>query len=82
MPLQVSDPICSVVPEMETAIASGLNPVCHITYSRDAWVKLLHPPSEYGFDEAKLLCQESPNTWIAWVPDHGEVILDRSHFYC
>jgi hypothetical protein len=29
-----------------------------------------------------LLCQESPDTWVAWVPDHGEVVLDRSQFYC
>ena len=63
-------------------IASSWNPVCHITYNRDAWVKLLQPPSDYAFDEAKLLCQESLETWVAWVPDHGEVVLDRSHFYC
>lgn len=69
-------------PALEKAIASGWNPVCHITYNRDAWVKLLQSPGEYGFDEAKLLCQESPHTWVAWVPDYGEVMLDRSDFYC
>jgi hypothetical protein len=68
--------------ELELAIASGWSPVCRITYNRDAWVKLLQPLSEYGFDEAKLLCQEDSDTWIAWVPDHGEVILHRSAFYC
>jgi hypothetical protein len=67
---------------LKKAIASGWNPVCHITYNRDAWVKLLQPPSDYGCDEAKLLCLESPDTWVAWVPNHGEVRLDRSTFYC
>jgi hypothetical protein len=67
---------------LERAIASGWNPVCHITYNRDTWVKLLQLPSEYAFDQAKLLCPVSDDTWIAWVPDHGSVTLDRSHFYC
>ena len=58
------------------------NSVCHITYSRDSWVKLIELPSEYSADEALLLCQESPDVWVAWVPDHGEVRLDRSNFYC
>ncbi|MBW4652186.1 MAG: hypothetical protein KME20_03905 [Kaiparowitsia implicata GSE-PSE-MK54-09C] len=68
--------------ELERAIASGWKPVCHITYTRDAWVKLLQPPSEYSDDEAKLLCQEASDNWVAWVPNHGEVILNQSHFYC
>ena len=58
------------------------NPVCHMTYKRDEWVKLLEMPSESSFDEALLLCQESPETWVAWIPDHGEIVLHRSHFYC
>jgi hypothetical protein len=82
MILQTTHPVCLPAPALESAISSGWNPVCHITYTRDTWVKLLHLPSEYAFDEAKLLCQESPDTWVAWVPDHGEVVLDRSHFYC
>lgn len=57
-------------------------PLCLITYNRDAWVKLLQLPSEYSADEAKLLCQDSDETWVAWVPDHGEVVLHRSNFYC
>jgi hypothetical protein len=82
MSLQTTDSVCLPTPALERAIASGWNPVCHITYNCNTWVKLLQPPSDYGFDEAKLLCQEYPNTWVAWVPDHGEVMLDRSHFYC
>lgn len=61
---------------------SGWNLVCHITYTRDTWVKLLQTPGIYAADEAKLLCQASESAWVAWVPDHGEVVLDRSHFYC
>ncbi|NET09568.1 MAG: hypothetical protein F6K09_16575 [Merismopedia sp. SIO2A8] len=69
-------------PTQDTATIPQWYPVCHITYNRDSWVKLLEPLSEYSFDEAKLLCQDAPNTWIAWVPDYGEAILDRSQFYC
>ncbi|NCJ08328.1 hypothetical protein GS597_17810 [Synechococcales cyanobacterium C] len=73
--------------QCETAIApdsqiSGWDAVCHITYTRDTWVKLLRAPSEYAAAEAKLLCQESPNTWVVWVPGYGEIVLDRSYFYC
>ena len=67
---------------LDAAIAAGWNPVCHITYTRDAWVKLLQLPSEYALDEAKLLCQDSPETWVAWVPNYGEVVMHRSNFYC
>lgn len=66
----------------EKKLESAWYPVCHITYNRDAWVKLLQPPSEYSFDEALLLCQESPSAWVAWIPDYGEIVLDRGDFYC
>jgi hypothetical protein len=56
-------------------------PVCQITYNRDAWVKLNGVPSDYSFDEALLLCQQDSTQWLAWVPDHGEVVLNRSDFY-
>lgn len=82
MSLQTIDWVAQSATALKSAIASSPNPVCHITYTRDTWVKLLPTLGEYAFDEAKLLCQESPNTWVAWVPDLGEVILDRSHFYC
>ncbi|MBJ7899872.1 MAG: hypothetical protein GC158_08120 [Cyanobacteria bacterium RI_101] len=57
-------------------------PVCHITYTRDTWVNLFAPLTSYASSEAKLLCQASPNTWVVWVPDHGQAILERSEFYC
>lgn len=76
------DRIRPLVSEALNLTTLNQNSVCHITYSRDSWVKLIELPSEYSADEALLLCQESPDTWVAWVPDHGEVRLDRSNFYC
>lgn len=67
-------------PHSETT-RSDWRPTCRITYTRDTWVKLTQLPSEFAAEDAKLLCQASPDTWIAWVPDHGEAFLDRSHFY-
>ncbi|MFZ9736600.1 MAG: hypothetical protein ACO3EZ_01155 [Prochlorotrichaceae cyanobacterium] len=55
-------------------------PVCQITYNRDSWVRLNNLLHEYSFDEALLLC-ESDAGWLAWVPDHGEVLLHRDDFY-
>jgi hypothetical protein len=66
---------------LQKAIALGWRPVCHITYNRDAWVKLINPPSQFSDNEALLLCQESPDTWVAWVPDYGEAVLNRIDFY-
>lgn len=45
------------------------------------WVKLLQLPHPFSFDEALLLCQQSENEWVAWVPDCGEVVLE-SHQFC
>lgn len=44
------------------------------------WVKLLQPPSAYSSDEALLLCQTAANQWLAWVPDHGEIVLEPEQF--
>jgi hypothetical protein len=82
MLLQATYPTCSLMSETQDTTTLTWNPVCHITYNRDSWVKLLELPSEYSADEALLLCQESLDTWVAWVPDCGEVLLDRSNFYC
>lgn len=75
-------PVYSSVSKLENAISPSWNSVCHFTYNSGDWVKLFQSPNEYGFDEAKLLCQKSSDTWVAWVPDHGEVVLDKSDFYC
>lgn len=46
----------------------------------DLWVKLRDLPSEYSYDRALLICQLDTEHWIAWVPDHGEIWLDRQAF--
>lgn len=45
------------------------------------WVKLAILPNSYSHDEALLLCRQSEDEWLAWIPDHGEVILHVSEFY-
>jgi hypothetical protein len=63
-------------------VVRNWNPVCHITYSRDSWVKLNQPPSDYSQEEALLLCEKSDGVWVSWIPGHGEIVLDKSEFYC
>ncbi len=82
MLLLSTDPISPLGSETEGLTVSTWNPVCHITYTRDSWVKLIERPSPYSADEALLICQESIDTWVAWVPDLGEVRLNRSNLYC
>ncbi|MDZ8027110.1 MAG: hypothetical protein RMY36_022755 [Nostoc sp. SerVER01] len=43
-----------------------------------SWVKLLELPNPLSFDEALLLCPVSKDEWLAWIPDHGEAILNIS----
>lgn len=45
------------------------------------WVHLLELPSPFSYDEALLLCQCSEDEWIAWIPDHGEAVLNVRQFY-
>jgi hypothetical protein len=78
MPHLLDYPSCQI--KSDLAIAPAWNSVCHIAYTRDTWVKLFQQPSDYSADEALLLCQESLDTWVAWVPGHGEILLDRSNF--
>ena len=88
MSLRSNYPSCLIQPELEQAhccadtarVAPAQNLVCHIVYNRDTWVKLFQVPSEYCADEALLLCQESFDTWVAWIPGYGETLLDRSNF--
>lgn len=44
------------------------------------WVKLRYLPNPYSYDEALLLCRICESTWTAWIPDHGECILNRDQF--
>lgn len=57
-------------------------PTCQLNYTRDTWVKLRQTPNPYAADEAKLLCQGDGHAWVVWVPNHGELVLDRSEFWC
>lgn len=44
------------------------------------WVQLRDRCSEYSYDRALLMCEALNDAWIAWVPDHGEVTLERHQF--
>ncbi|XGW00279.1 MAG: hypothetical protein ACAF41_15250 [Leptolyngbya sp. BL-A-14] len=44
------------------------------------WVKLHSLPTTYCSDEALLLCQQSERQWLVWIPDYGEILLDRGQF--
>ncbi|KYC43349.1 hypothetical protein WA1_11785 [Scytonema hofmannii PCC 7110] len=56
--------------------------ILYPSYSLQAnnWVKLIELPSPYSFDEALLLCQVSQDEWLAWIPDHGEAVLNNRQF--
>jgi hypothetical protein len=83
MVFQASHSINLAASNSENGTGSGWQLTCLINYTRDTWVKLLELPSEYASDEGLLLCEgESPNAWLLWVPNHGEITLDRSYFYC
>lgn len=68
--------------EIQESISTYWNPVCHITYNRDSWVKLSQSPHSDSEEEALLLCEKSSGVWVAWAPSYGEIILDKSEFYC
>jgi hypothetical protein len=70
------------VTEEKKSLATDWNPLCHITYNRDSWVKLNQAPNDYSQEEALLLCEEKAGTWVSWVPGYGEIVLDKSEFYC
>lgn len=48
----------------------------------DTWVQLLEPESfsPLCHDEALLLCQISNWEWAAWIPDHGEAVINIEQF--
>lgn len=47
---------------------------------RNTWVKLKELPSFFSHDEALLLCSLSSSEWVAWIPDHGEIVLNVQEF--
>jgi hypothetical protein len=46
----------------------------------NTWVQLLELFSPYCHDEALLLCQISNWEWAAWIPDHGEAVINIEQF--
>ncbi|MBD1910220.1 MULTISPECIES: hypothetical protein [unclassified Leptolyngbya] len=46
----------------------------------NCWVQLRDRLTPFSHDEALLLCEEEGDRWVAWIPDHGEVVLHRSQF--
>ncbi len=68
-------------PQAELATALAWHSVCALTYTRDTWVKLTTLPSPYAAAEAKLLCPASSDSWVVWVPDHGEAVVNKRDFY-
>lgn len=48
----------------------------------DTWVQLLEPESfsPLCHEEALLLCQISNWEWAAWIPGHGEAVINIEQF--
>ncbi|NEO62982.1 MAG: hypothetical protein F6J98_22100 [Moorea sp. SIO4G2] len=42
------------------------------------WVKAPDLPNSIHCEEALILGREYENTWLAWIPDYGEIILSDS----
>lgn len=82
MAVQTPLAVGSVTVEGRPNAPVAWNPVCQITYTRDTWVTLVEKPSPYASDEAKLICQESNDKWLTWVPNYGQLVVDKSSFYC
>lgn len=49
-------------------------------FQASTWVHLLELPNPFSHDEALLLCQSSEDEWVAWIPDHGEAVLNVRQF--
>jgi hypothetical protein len=82
MQLQLNPSTRAIGQGLKNEFAPAWNPVYHTAHNRDPWVKLMRLPTDMSFDEALLLCQESEDVWLAWVPDFGEIRLNRNEFYC
>jgi len=80
MKLNPRKPDITVQPQsqnLDWSIKSYVNPPQQ--FQADTWVHL-ELPSTFSFDEALLLCQTSENEWVAWIPDHGEAVLNTRQF--
>ena len=63
----------SVIPSPETTNERQL-------FCSGDWVSLIQPLTALCFEEAILLCEESLDKWVAWVPGLGETHLNTSEF--
>ncbi|MBW4642723.1 MAG: hypothetical protein KME23_06945 [Goleter apudmare HA4340-LM2] len=70
MKLDVERPDLAVVTRMQNL--DLVNKQNLLAYT---WVKLLQLPNPFSFEEALLLCPVSDHEWLAWIPDHGEAVL-------
>ena len=50
-------------------------------FNPSTWVQMREKPNPYSHDQALLLCQVTEDEWVAWVPDHGEMVLYRHQFF-
>lgn len=50
-------------------------------FQPSTWVQLLELPNPFCSDTALLLCQESEDQWLCWIPDYGEIKL-YTHQFC
>ncbi|MEM1279078.1 MAG: hypothetical protein AAGG53_03430 [Cyanobacteria bacterium P01_H01_bin.152] len=81
MPPATAYPGCLLQPQLESDRPHRY-PCCSLRHHRGDWVKLLQGPHGSSSRRAQLLFSESLSTWIAKIPYHGEIVLDRSQFYC
>lgn len=51
-----------------------------LEFEPDTWVQLLKLLHDYSHDEALLLCELTADEWVAWIPGHGEAILNVRDF--
>jgi hypothetical protein len=63
--------VSTLVPQSVAAPTTVFIPQAH------QWVQLRDRLSEYSANQALLLCEELEGRWVAWVPDHGEALLER-----
>lgn len=56
-------------------------PTVNVEFQPSTWVKLRELPSPFSYDEALLLCEAGNGSWIAWIPEYGEIQLFPGQFY-
>ena len=73
-----------MIPKIERLIGLSsltVQPSGQAGLAPSVWVNLAALPHEFSHSEALLLCQQSEDEWLAWVPDSGETVLHISEFY-